>query len=427
MANPLTQETNKLIKKIYKVSQPYTAKLHTDEDWSHLWKYLDFLGSMPQIKSLDIMGTQYHRATDGEGGYKEYKIRMVTEFDTIIDGVINCNAAGSMENPFGRYDITISLWRGNDNNVMENTEQKSNIDKGIVLMRHALEKYESGDIESADKDREMANHFFDKKDEVEDIMAMDDVLYTENRNFGIIYHVLTENFKQLYFKQDKKKMKKIIESIQKNPVLLNEFKFYNTLVKTANVLHPSEFINEMKNLNNKFSKDDYVKANQELINTMRDINLNEAVDIDNDTMKLYEAIEFVLLNEKSMKNLNNYVNAMEVIKENLISNDVNDTASLSYEDIIESSTKELEEKFDNVLNEDEKKWIETYSVMENKEEVFENYKKNVLSKIESIITESDNDSKKSWMRIQEHISNKMFDDNNFLVDMVELTEIDNTI
>ena len=56
MANPLTQETNKLIKNIYKASQPYTAKLHTDEDWSHLWKYLDFLGSMPQITIKQLMG-----------------------------------------------------------------------------------------------------------------------------------------------------------------------------------------------------------------------------------------------------------------------------------------------------------------------------------------------------------------------------------
>ena len=41
-------------------------------------------------------------------------------------------------------------------------DNKTAYEKGIVLLKSAIKKYEKGDYEHGDKDRELANEFFDK-------------------------------------------------------------------------------------------------------------------------------------------------------------------------------------------------------------------------------------------------------------------------
>ena len=48
---------------------------------------------------------------------------------------------------------------------MESINNTDKYKKGSTLMKSALKKYEQGDIKGGDKDREMANYFFDKKEE----------------------------------------------------------------------------------------------------------------------------------------------------------------------------------------------------------------------------------------------------------------------
>ena len=74
-------------------------------------------------------------------------------------------------------------------------EQGQNVDifhKAEVLMKSALKKYSEGDIEHAEKDRQEANRLYDKI-AAQEPASEDDILYTENRNFGMIYHVLESN------------------------------------------------------------------------------------------------------------------------------------------------------------------------------------------------------------------------------------------
>ena len=53
-------------------------------------------------------------------------------------------------------------------------DNKTAYEKGIVLLKSAIKKYEKGDYEHGDKDRELANEFFDKvkKELIEDFYCI---------------------------------------------------------------------------------------------------------------------------------------------------------------------------------------------------------------------------------------------------------------
>ena len=62
--------------------------------------------------------------------------------------------------------------------------------KAGILMQSALKKYEAGDVEGGNRDRQMANEMYDKAENQVDAEVM---LYGESRNFGTIYKVFESN------------------------------------------------------------------------------------------------------------------------------------------------------------------------------------------------------------------------------------------
>lgn len=43
--------------------------------------------------------------------YKEYKFSIYFSIDDFeINGSLKCHSAGTLEDPFGRYDITVTMW-----------------------------------------------------------------------------------------------------------------------------------------------------------------------------------------------------------------------------------------------------------------------------------------------------------------------------
>jgi hypothetical protein len=61
---------------------------------------------------------------DGMPRSKQYAIKIMFEDGMNIDGYIKCMAAGTVENPFARYDTCIVLWPKN-NRVLENREMRN--------------------------------------------------------------------------------------------------------------------------------------------------------------------------------------------------------------------------------------------------------------------------------------------------------------
>lgn len=305
--------------------------------------------------------------------------------------------------------------------------------KGSTLMQQALKKLAKGDFEGFEKDREQANRYFDlfyqSVNSEEGKMTQ---MYGESRNFGIIFNIIEQNMnKLLETKKGKEFIKKTYKMIKGNNVLNEQFKVYDFFEKANYVENPKEFVNESLSIIKTIDKKQIKENNEKLIKLIKEYKLDEMVEIPEETENLYEAIEYVLLNEKKLENVNKFINATNVITEHIQNvqrntNVEDDKTFNSFKDKIEAEESKINEN----INEDEKKLLDTFmSSKTNKKEIFENYKKQTLEKINDTILTSENEDKESWQKIYESVKSKNYSDKmtENIVNCAEMLEICNTI
>lgn len=125
----ITRFTNNLIKKLYKISQPYTSKRFRDNDWKYLKRFIEILRNVEGVENLISTGTGPYKQSQ-EGTYKEYIVNIKTTLGSKIRGFIRCHFCGSQENPWEVYDMTVNFYRDDENN--NNKINENNMSK-IVL------------------------------------------------------------------------------------------------------------------------------------------------------------------------------------------------------------------------------------------------------------------------------------------------------
>ena len=126
---------NARINQIYRIVKKYgiDSKVYHDENWQAISDYYRAISSLGcevemkpcgHISNIDSMqsdGGYCDYAEDGMPRSKQYAIKIMFEDGMNIDGYIKCMAAGTMEDPFSRYDTCIVLWPKN-NRMLENKE-----------------------------------------------------------------------------------------------------------------------------------------------------------------------------------------------------------------------------------------------------------------------------------------------------------------
>ncbi len=307
----------------------------------------------------------------------------------------------------------------------ENTENKEDPQyRGKVLMQRALDHLEKGNIEEFETDRALANKFFDEMNAEEEEM---DALYNESRNFGIIYQVIESNVPTLLeTKEGQKALRKIIKTIKGNKILHEQFKAYNNLQPSDKIENVDEYIAESLSLVPKFNKKAVKENNEKLIKLIKKYNLDEMVDIDDEKLDLFESIEFVTMNKKSLKNIDDYVNATKMIKESIIKMPVSETKNFSIEDYAEE-VNNVSENIAKDLNSAEIKLLKEVT-NSNSEEYFNECKSKTLSKLDEMISnEKDIETKSRLSNIYEKINNKTYNKKNAIVDIAEMVEMQDAI
>lgn len=259
--------------------------------------------------------------------------------------------------------------------------------EGADLMMKALECMKNEDFESATKYREEANKLFDMAN---DAMFADaakmSMLYGEGRNFGIIYDVFEQNISKMYQnKEDKKVLSEALNLIRNNKTLKTQFDIYNALNSPSKTSHPGMFVESTMHLMTDETRKNIKEINEKLINTLRKSkNFDEMVDIDDQTMKCYEAIETLITTPHTVNNLNKITNAKATIIEHITTLPINDVVN---------GMDKLQSLFEDIANRKElptKEEADTYkSIVENKdkERLFNVAKREILEEIEDIINE----------------------------------------
>lgn len=296
--------------------------------------------------------------------------------------------------------------------------------RGKVLMQQALEQLEKGNMEEFETDRALANKYFDEMNAEEEEM---DALYTESRNFGIIYQVIESNVKHLLeSKEGVKSLRKICKTIKGNKILHEQFKAYNNLQPSHRVNNVAEYINEAISLSPSFDKALVKETNEKLIKLMKDEKLDEMVDIDENKLDLFESIEYVTMNKKSLSNIDEYVNATNIIKESIEKLPMKDKGNMTIKDY-SNEVEKISESLGNDLNADEIKLIKEVSIG-NGENYFNECKENTLNKLDEMMQrESDLETKSRLSQIFEKINGKSYVKENAIVDISEMLEIQSTI
>lgn len=307
--------------------------------------------------------------------------------------------------------------------------------KGTVLMQHALKKLEDGDVEGFEHDRKEANRYFDMfYKEINSEMGKIKHMYGESLNFGVIYNVFEQNIDDLYKTKKGKRIIKEVYNLIKNDKLLNEqFKIYDLFEKSTNIENVKDFVNESLSLVKNYNKKDIIKANSKLIKLIESKKLNEFVEIPEEVENLYEAVEYLMLNKKTFNNVNDYLNAQNVIVEHIENNNksvINEKKETLTIDTFEEMLDEEQNKFDEKLNEDEKKLIAMFTNKNSKNrDIFETYKRKTLHKINEVLEKSEEEDKEQWKNVYENVKAKMYTDNvsKNIVNCAEMIEICNTI
>lgn len=310
--------------------------------------------------------------------------------------------------------------------------------KGECLMLQALKKLADGDIEAFEKDRKEANRYFDlfyiAVNSEEGIITG---LYGESRNFGVIYNVIEQNMdKLLETKKGKKIVKDVYNLIKGNKVLNEQFKIYDLFEKAKNVDNVKDFVNEALSVVKKHDRKVIMENNEKLISLIKKNNLEEFVEIPEDVENLYEAIEYVLLNKKTIDNVSDFVKAQNTIVEYVEkSNNENINENKTDNKMLFNNFKETliskQKDIDESINDDEKKLIESFTNIKNdKRKIFEEYKSKSLSMLKEAIENSVDDEKKDWEEVYESVKAKKYSDNNIsdnIINCAEMMEICSTL
>lgn len=307
-------------------------------------------------------------------------------------------------------------------------------EKAGVLMQGALKKYAEGDFAGGDKERQQANELYDQAEtEVNLAASKVSMLYGENRNFGLIYHVFESNAENLYkTKEGRKAIKEMVKLIKENKVLKKQHSIYNAFKNIDEDIEKgvgvSGYVSKLLEHIEPISVRDIVENNNKLISLFEKHNLNEMVQVDDSTFKLYEAIEYVITHNLWFNNAKDYIYSSKIIEEhlqnNIVKTSVNENNTMSTDELLD----ELKNRYKYSLNEDEQKVIDVLMENSNTEETFNKYKEKLTENIKNIINNtSDNTVKERLNEVINGINCMVYSKKTIVDDIVKLIKIEDKL
>jgi hypothetical protein len=295
---------------------------------------------------------------------------------------------------------------------------------GVKLLVEAISLYENNDLQAAYEKYQKAGKYLG---EASQLLETEDgklsMVYGGNRNFGVIYKVFENNTKELLKnKSSKKQLAKILNTIKENKVLMDEFSVYNAFTNPTNVEDADKYVNESISLIKHYSPETLKENNDKLINVIRECKLDENVTLTDEETELFEAIEYLIINEKHYSNLGKYSKIQKILCEHVNDNNFVKGENRDLDGLYEDKTDELVRKHRNELNEDEIKLIRDVTTNENKAKRL--FAENQVRAMELVQKEIDKgEDADSWKSILESISGKVFNKNTALTDIAEFIEI----
>lgn len=103
-----------MINKISKGMRPFTSKLFRDNGWENVTAAFEHMreivGPEGQVE-VTVKNGGYRNGSDGISGQnKEYHFDVFLSNGVTIGGVLTCCQAGTVQDPWSAYDMTLQMW-----------------------------------------------------------------------------------------------------------------------------------------------------------------------------------------------------------------------------------------------------------------------------------------------------------------------------
>lgn len=302
---------------------------------------------------------------------------------------------------------------------------KDRLREGVALVKNSVALYESGDYDKAlsmsGKGELMISESLDRLGTEE---GLDEAIYGDNINFGAVYHVFEANAESL-FRNQSDKVARIMETIRKNKVLLDEFRIYNALTNPENVKSVPTYTETVLKMAGVHSANELKESNRKLVRLLRKMKIDENIEIPENDSALYEAIEYMITTEPNINSAAQYDNAKAFITEQVSKR--NNVSTDTIDKVYNEKIDEIAEKYHALLNNDEKEFVSEVSAKGvDRKAIFESNKQFLVAKIGKLASE-DKTNTDSWKSILERIEKKEFSEKNALADIAEMIEIRDTL
>lgn len=297
--------------------------------------------------------------------------------------------------------------------------------EGKALMEQAIDCYSNNKINEAEELRNKANDVYSKAHTLYCLENTDrDKLYGKNRNFGICYHIFEDSLlKNMKNRKGKKFINEVSNLIKKDKVLKEQFDVYNNICK-KNVTETNKYIDDIIECVSKMdiSKNDIKKSNDKLIDLLEaNSNVNKLLDIDNDTLKLYEDIEFILTNKKTINNIDEFNSVKNNLTESLNKIYHHDNSEINED--YEQKISDITEKYEDITNDELKLFEKITSKNTNKSELFDIYKSETIDNVNEAINNASDEDKEQWQNIKTVLDEKKYNEKTFIEDVLNFIEI----
>lgn len=128
-----SRELRKIQNNIYKLVNNFRDEngnsIFKDDDWRYAHQIVNAIRNVPNVNDINCgAGIYYNYNSTTDLPYRDYKLTVFTDFGT-LGGYLRCSAAGSVDDPFKRYDVTVSVYP---------TKEEAFEGKRIIITRSQL-------------------------------------------------------------------------------------------------------------------------------------------------------------------------------------------------------------------------------------------------------------------------------------------------
>lgn len=305
------------------------------------------------------------------------------------------------------------------------------------LVENSLKFYENGNFEEGKKIFEEAKELLSNEKRIDEERTKEK--YGNNLNFGIIHKIMEENSPKLYLtKNGRKIIASYTKLIKENEVLKHQFDTYNAVLSYNKKDNIKDYVNELYTNIKRIPKKDILVENAKLINFLRENNINENINIDNDLKNIFNSIEYLQMSQKNISNMPEIFSAKKTIEDFLNENTIEKKHLKSTKNIDEELNTYVENadyKYGNIeMNESDKNSIISFlRARYNKdfiseEKVFDEYKSSLILKMENLLEETtDTEERKRLSSIKDKINKTTYSKDTSIEDFDKLLQINEVL